>query len=249
MLKTSPNLTLCVLDFANFVVGIGAFVVIGVLTPISVAFQIDQGGASWVLTSYSLVYAFTSPILVAVTGTVDRQRILTIGLALFMSGALCAVLAPNFVLLLAARAVMAVGGGLVTPVAASIAVALVDPAMRGKALAIVFGGLTLSQVLGVPLGAWLGYAFGWQTAFIGVVLLSLLGLILILLLLPRGISTAGTTLETLISVFEQPHLVIGVLLTALPLWRGFCSRAFLGPQPVCYLVAMRLSECTMGNIP
>ena len=207
----------------------GAFVVIGVLTPIASGFQIDKAEASWVLTSYALVYAFTSPILVAVTGAFDRRRILMIGLAIFLLGALAAALAPSFALLLVARAIMALGGGLITPIAASMAVALVDPTLRGKALAKVFGGLTLAQVLGVPVGAWLGYAFGWQTAFLGVIALSALGPVLVLQFVPVGIATAPTTLKTLVSAFEHPHLIVAVFFTALFMGGLYTIYTFLGP--------------------
>ena len=157
ILAGPPKGLLALLALANFVIGMGAFVVVGILTPFAADMDISTATAGWLMTAYALVYAVASPPLVALTGGLDRKTVLLTGLALFGLGAAAAALAPSFAAVLAARALMAVGGGLVTPVCASVAVGLTPPADRGRALATVFGGLTLAQVLGVPVGAWLGY--------------------------------------------------------------------------------------------
>jgi DHA1 family inner membrane transport protein len=203
------------LAFANFAVGMGAFVVVGVLTPVATAFAISSADAGWMMTAYALVYTVASPILVALSGKVDRQRVLTAGLVLFLMGALLAALAPTYSILLVARMVMALGGGLVTPVIATIAVAMSSPETRGAVLSRVFFGLTLSQVIGVPVGAWLGYALGWQSAFAIVAVLTALSLVLIIRSLPRGIVTPSASLASLGALLVTPRLVLAVLFTAL----------------------------------
>jgi MFS transporter, DHA1 family, inner membrane transport protein len=188
---------LLILSVANFVIGMGAYVVIGVLSPIAADFAIPASAAGWLMTAYALVYALASPILVALTGSLDRGRVLLAGMTLFALGALGADMAPSFLTLLAARGLMAVGGGLVTPVAASIGAALVPAEERGKALATVFGGLTLAQVFGVPAGAWLGFAYGWRATFIAVALLAALGALALARFAPRAIKAPTATLATL----------------------------------------------------
>lgn len=225
----TPRTLLFLLAFANFVVGMGAFVVVGVLSPLADAFGIDKGTAGWVLTAYALVYAVASPVLVALSGALDRRTVLAAGFALFLAGAAGAALAPSFALLLVARAVMAVGAGLITPVAASIGVALVEPQARGRALATVFGGLTLSQVLGVPVGAWAGYAYGWHAAFFGVVGLSVLALAAVLWAVPRGLKVPLTSLATLGAVLVRPRLVAAVGFTVLFIAGLYNLYTYLGP--------------------
>jgi MFS transporter, DHA1 family, inner membrane transport protein len=206
---------LLLLAFANFVIGIGAFVVIGVLSPIAGAFDVSKADAGWVMTAYGLIYAASSPPLVALTGRFDRALVIVGGLVIFLFGSLLAAIAPSFGMLLLARALMAVGAGVVTPVAASIAAALVAPERRGRALATVFGGFTLAQVFGVPAGAWLGYTFGWRTAFWAVALLSVVAAAILFKLAPRRLNVPPTSLRTLGEVLATPRFDLAIGLTAL----------------------------------
>jgi MFS transporter, DHA1 family, inner membrane transport protein len=221
---------LLILAFANFVIGMGAFVVIGVLTPVAQAFGVDKASAGWLMTIYALVYALASPVLVSTSGAADRRRVLLVGMGLFAAGALLAALAPRFELLLLARALMAVGGGLVTPVAATVGVAQVPPAARGRALATVFGGLTLAQVVGVPVGAWLGYALGWQAAFWVVLGLTLLALLALHRVLRAGIAVPPVSGATLLAVLGTPRLMGAVLFTALFIGALYTVYTFMAPM-------------------
>ena len=235
-MNASTSRQLWLLALANFVIGMGAFVVVGVLSPVSLAFGVDRAQAGALMSVYAATYAVTSPLLVAATGRLDRRRLLSIGLALFALGSLAAALAPSFALLLAARALMALGGGLVTPVAASIGVALAGPGQQGKALSIVFGGLTLAQVLGIPAGAWLGYALGWQAAFVAVTVLSVLGLAAIVMALPTGIAVPVATLASLGTVLRSGRLMVAIIFTTL----------FMGALYVCYTFVAPLLETVYG---
>jgi DHA1 family inner membrane transport protein len=226
---TVASLRLLVLSVANFAVGMGAFVVIGVLSPIASDFSIGKGEAGWVMTVYAIVYAVASPLLVSLSGRADRTSVLLAGLLLFILGAALAAFAPGFAYLLGARAVMALGGALVTPVAASVGVALVAPEHRGRALAIVFGGLTLAQALGVPAGAWLGYAFGWRVTFEVVAVLSLVAGVALVRLLPRGIAVPSVSLATLGTVLASPRLVLAIAFTALFIGAIYVPYTYLAP--------------------
>ena len=194
---------LWLLALANFAVGMGAFVVIGILSPVAADLGITQARAGSLLTTYAVVYALSSPILVALTGRIDPVWALVAGMLAFSLGALAAAFSPNLRAVLAARCAMAVGAGIVTPVAASVAVALASAAQRGRALSIVFGGLTLAQAVGVPLGAWLGYAFGWRVAFGVVVVLGVLSTLAFIARLPRGIRVPVASLRLLVGVLSS----------------------------------------------
>jgi predicted MFS family arabinose efflux permease len=116
--------TLWLLSLANFAVGMGAFVVIGILSPVAADLGISKSQAGSLLTVYAVVYALSSPLLVALTGRVDRTWALVGGMATFSAGALVAALSGGLQTVLLARCVMALGAGIVTPVAASVGVAL-----------------------------------------------------------------------------------------------------------------------------
>jgi predicted MFS family arabinose efflux permease len=159
---------------------------------------------------------------------VARRGLLLAGVVVFALGALAAALAPTWPALLGARALMAIGAGLVTPVAASVAVALARPEERGRALSLVFGGLTLAQVLGVPAGAWLGYAFGWPLAFATVAALSCLAAWL-LRGLPADLQSPATDLSALVRVLRSGRLTLAVSFTGLFIGGIYCVYTFLAP--------------------
>lgn len=213
---------------ANFAVGLGAFVVIGILTPLAQGLGIDRAAAGALMTTYAVVYAVSSPVLVALTGRVERRVLLVASLLLFAAGALAAVFAPSLGVLHGARVLMALGGGLLTPVAASTAVAMVPASERGRALATVFGGLTLAQALGVPVGSWLGYALGWRAAFAVVAGVTLAVALALRLRMPTGIAVPVVDLRALGRTLARPRLVLAVSFTGLFIGGLYVVYTYLG---------------------
>lgn len=203
------------LSAANFAIGMGAFVVIGILTPIARDFDLTTDQAGVAMTAYAVAYAVGSPLLVALTGGVARRVVLAAGLAVFALAALLAVLAPNAEALFAARVLAALGAGVVTPVAAGVAAAASAPEARGKALAAAFFGLTLAQVLGVPAGAWIGYTFGWRAVFGLTACLTLASLIAVWFLVPRSMPFQVNSLRSLGAALSDLRSVLAVMFTAL----------------------------------
>ncbi|MEL7092077.1 MAG: MFS transporter, partial [Pseudomonadota bacterium] len=175
----------------------GAFVVIGLIEPAAVDFDVTPGAAGALMTAYAVAYAVLSPLLVSLTGRMGRRRVMALGLGLFALAALTSAIAPTLTVLAAARVLAAAGAGMFTPVAAAVAAALYPAERRARVLAAVFFGLTLAQVLGVPVGAWVAYSFGWRWAFWVVVALALPALVVIWLCVPRGLSFQPVTLVDL----------------------------------------------------
>jgi predicted MFS family arabinose efflux permease len=221
--------TLWLLSLANFAVGMGAFVVIGILSPVAADLGVGKAQAGSLMTVYAVVYALSSPLLVAITGRTDRTWALVGGMATFSAGALAAALSSDLQAVLLARCVMALGAGVVTPVAASVGVALAGAEGRGRALAVIFGGLTLAQALGVPMGAWLGYAYGWRTAFGVVVLLGTVSAVAFALRLPRGIQVPVATLASLAGALTSVRQSVAVSFTALFIGALYVFYTFLAP--------------------
>jgi len=220
---------LLLLAAANFATGMGALGVVGLVGPVGADFALSPAEAAWMMSLYALVYAVAAPCLVSLTGALDRARVLVAGLTLFGLGALAAALAPGFTVLLLARASMAIGGALVTPVAASVGVALSQPERRGRALALVYSGLTLAQALGVPACAWLAYAYGWRSAFLVVAALALPMAALLAWRLPRGIAVPPVGLRTLGAVLATPRLLLALGFTVLFLGGAYAFHTYIGP--------------------
>ncbi len=217
------------LSVSNFVIGMGAFMIIGLLEPLAEGLQISTARAGTVLTTYAVTYAILSPILVSVTGGIGRRRVLAAGLALFGLGCALPVLIPSEVALHISRILAAAGAGLFTPVAAAVAAGLSAPERRAKALAAVFFGMTMSQILGLPVGSFVAYTFGWRAAFAVVLVLLLPCLWLVWTIVPRGLSFQPVTLRDLGRVMRNGRLMLAAGFTTSFLMAGYVVNTFLAP--------------------
>ena len=224
------------LSTANFVIGMGAFVVIGTLGPLARDLGLSPAVAGGVMTSYALAYAVLSPLLVSATGAFGRRRVMTLGLAVFALGAAASALAPDAGWLFAARALAAAGAGLTTPVIAAVAAGLAPPERRGQVLAQVFLGLTVAMVLGVPAGSWVAYAYGWRASFWIVALLAAAMAAALWVGVPRGLRFQPVALRDLGAVLGDGRMMLAIGFTA----------TFLGAIYVPFTYLSPLLEETMG---
>jgi predicted MFS family arabinose efflux permease len=202
------------LAVATFAIGTEAFVISGLLPAISSELQISIAATGQLVTVYALTYAVGSPVLAVAFNNLDRRTVLTLALGCFITSNVLAVLATSFATLLAARMLMAVGAGLCTPTAMAVAVAITTPERRGRAIALVTSGLTMSTVLGVPLGTWIGSLYGWRATFILVAVLGAVALAGLLLGLPRGLPRHTATLGQRLAVARHSAILHALLVTA-----------------------------------
>lgn len=223
------RLVIGVLSASNFVIGMAAFVVIGLLNPLSQDLSLTASQAGWIMTTYALAYAVLSPLLVSLTGGIGRRRVLALGLGLVALASLASALAPTAELLNLARVLAAAGSGMFTPVAAAVAAGLSPPERRGRALATVFIGLTLAQVLGVPAGSFIAYTFGWRFAFGIVALLALPCLYLIWTRIPKGLSFQTVSLRDLGQTLRNGPIMLAVLFTTSFLSAIYVVYTYLAP--------------------
>ncbi len=230
----------------NLVIGTGAFVISGILAPIGDDLHISVAAAGQAMTAYALATAVLAPIALIATGGWPRRRALCFAMLVFAAGNLLCALASSLAVLLVGRVLMGVGA-MFTPIAAGIAVALVEPARRGRALSLVFLGISLSYVIGVPLGAWLGLRYGWQVPVVTVVVASVLGAAALAWLLPRDIEAPSASLSNLGSVLRDPAVLWTLSLTLLYFVAIFVVFSYIGPvlQALFPMSAERLSVTLM----
>jgi len=219
---------LYLLALCNLVIGTGAFVPAGILANIAASLNISVAAAGQVMTVYALATAVLAPLALVLTGHWPRRRALWVGMALFALGNGVCALADALPMLLVGRALMGVGA-MFTPVAASIAVALVEPQRRGRALALVFIGISMSYVIGVPLGAWIGLRHGWHVPLAGVAVLALVMVGLLLAWLPRKIAAPGASFKGLAALLAQAAVLWTLALTLLYFTAIFLVFAYIGP--------------------
>ena len=177
----------------NLVIGSGAFVLTGILQPMALELGIHIAAAGQVMTAYAIATAVLAPLLILLTAKWPRKRAIQLGLGLFAAGNLVSALSASLALLLMGRVLMG-AGAMFTAAVAAYAVTLVAPALRGRALSTVFLGMSISYAVALPIGAWLGFEYGWHTPVWLCAAASLAALLAASVLLPKGVVTFSTVM-------------------------------------------------------
>lgn len=212
----------------NLVIGTGAFVLSGILQSVAQSLQVSVAVAGQVTTAYALTSALVAPLLLIATGKWPRKHAMLLALALFTGGSVVSALAPSFDVLLLGRLLMGTGS-VFSALSAGVAVALVPPERRGRALSLTFLGISLSYAAGVPLGAWLGLTYGWQLPVWLVAGACVLMMALLALLLPRHIAAPGASFAGIGSAVRQWPVLRVWMRTLLYFIAIFSVFAYAGP--------------------
>jgi len=182
--KSLP-IPLLALALSSFAIGTTEFVIMGLLPQVASNLHVDIPTAGWLVSGYALGVFIGAPIMAILTQKLPHRSALMALMGIFILGnALCA-LAPSYGFLMMARVVTALCHGAFFGIGAVEAASLVAPEKRGQAIALMFTGLTLANVLGVPLGTALGQAAGWRMTFWAVTVIGVASLISLFMLLPR----------------------------------------------------------------
>jgi predicted MFS family arabinose efflux permease len=212
----------------NIAIGTQSFVFAGLLSELAGDLEVSIGTAGLLVPASSLTFAVTAPFAASLVSKIERKRVLVAGLILLaLCNALCAV-APSFAWLFALRVL----GGIVTGFVGSLATiavpSLVPPERRGRAFAVVVGGLTVALVLGVPLGSVVGGYFGWRATFEYSALVCLLSVPLIVFGVPRTDPLPGP--RAAFAPLFRSHAILRVFgLTVLGFASAFTIVSYLGP--------------------
>lgn len=213
----SSDASLYWLALGTFAVGTEGHMIAAILPRISADLVVSVGTAGQLVTIFALTYALSSPILTAFMGHFDRRRLLLAAMAAFAVTNVLAAIAPTYGSLAIARVLLAISAGLYVPNANALGSALVAPEKRGRALAIVSGGLGVAVAIGVPLGSLIGDTFGWRVAFVGVAVLAAVAFVGLLNGLPAdvGKGLAVMTLRERLLVVRQPGALVALVQTTL----------------------------------
>ncbi|WP_032984067.1 MFS transporter, partial [Cronobacter condimenti] len=180
-------LALLALTISAFAIGTTEFVIVGLVPTIAQQLSVTLPSAGLLVSVYALGVAVGAPVLTALTGTMPRKQLLTGLMVLFTIGNLLAWLAPDYETLILARLLTGLAHGVFFSVGSTIATSLVPKEKAASAIAIMFGGLTVALVTGVPLGTFIGQHFGWRETFLAVSALGVVALVSSLILVPKEI--------------------------------------------------------------
>lgn len=225
----SAALALLALAAASFGIGTTEFVIMGLLPEMAADLGVGIPKAGLLVSGYALSVTFGSPLVAAALSRLDRRRALLVLVALFILGNVLCALAPDYRLLMLARIVTALCHGAFFGLGAVVAADLVPPHRKASAIAIMFTGLTLANVLGVPFGTALGHAYGWRATFWAVVGIGFVAAAALVAWLPRDLARDGGSLLSEMRALRRTQVVLAMLLSVLASASLFSVFTYVAP--------------------
>lgn len=220
---------LAALTLATFGIGTGEYVIMGLLPELAAELHVSIPRAGWLVSAYAMGVVAGGPVMALATANAPRKPALQGLLVLFVAGNVACALAPSYEFLLGARVLTALCHGTFFGIASVVAAGLAAPERRSRAIATVFMGITLANMLGVPAGTALGQAFGWRSTFWAVGGIGCAALIALTLGLPRAIPIDARSPFQEIRALRRPAELIGLLLSTLTSASLFCVFTYIAP--------------------
>ncbi|MDL9997940.1 MFS transporter [Variovorax sp. J22P240] len=223
-------IALLALTISAFAIGTTEFVIVGLIPTIAADLQIGLPSAGLLVSLYALGVAVGAPVLTALTGRLPRKALLLGLMALFTLGNLLAWKSPGYESLIAARVLTGLAHGVFFSIGSTIATGLVPKEKAASAIAIMFTGLTVALVTGVPLGTFIGQHFGWRETFLAVSGLGLVAFVGSAFFVPNNIRhTPPASLAQQFRVLAEPRLLMVYAKTAIGYGGSFIPFTFLAP--------------------
>lgn len=230
MKKISPSLTLLALAINAFAIGSTEFISVGLMPMIVNTFNISLSQAGLTVSLYALGVTVGAPLLTILTGTWNRKTLMVSIMGLFILGNLLSAFAPTFLLLLVGRVLASLAHGIFMSISTVIAADVVRPEKRASAIALMFTGLTVATVIGVPLGTFIGQHSNWHMSFVFIVVIGLIGLIATSILVPKGLPIPGKiNLSGLARIFTNKSILMSLFITAFGYGGTFSAYTYLTP--------------------
>lgn len=249
---------LLALALGAFGIGTTEFVIVGLLPDVADDLSVSIPSAGMLVTGYALGVVVGAPLMTAAGTRLPRKTMLMVLMAVFVVGNLICGLAPDYGVLMAGRLVAALCHGAFFGIGSVAAADLVAPGRKASAVALMFTGLTIANVLGVPLGTLLGQHFGWRSTFWAVTALGAAGALSIAALVPHQSRDAVAGLRGELAMFRHPQVWLAILTTTLGFAGVFASFTYLAPMmtglagysasAVSWLLVLFGLGLTVGNI-
>jgi DHA1 family inner membrane transport protein len=223
-------LALLALAIGAFGIGTTEFVIMGLLPEVAADYGVSIPTAGFLVTGYALGVVLGAPLMTVLGTRISRKRMLMLLMGLFTAGNVISAVAPVFGVMLAGRIVASLAHGAFFGIGAVVAAGLVAPAKKAGAIAMMFTGLTVANVVGVPLGTLVGQNFGWRTTFLVVAGLGVLGLLGIAGLLPEQPRPEGVRLRHELAAFRNVQVLLAMAMTVLGFGGVFAAVTYITPM-------------------
>ncbi|ROR44143.1 MFS transporter [Kitasatospora cineracea] len=223
-------LALLALAIGAFGIGTTEFVIMGLLPEVASDFGVGIPTAGLLVTGYAAGVVVGAPLMTVLGTRISRKRMLMLLMVLFTAGNLLSALAPGFGVMLAGRIVASLAHGAFFGIGSVVAAELVAPEKKAGAIATMFTGLTVANIVGVPLGTFIGQQIGWRTTFAAVAALGVVGLLGIARLVPELPRPAGAHLRRELAAFRNAQVVLAMGMTVLGFGGVFAAITYIKPM-------------------
>ncbi|QWW66608.1 MFS transporter [Rhizobium sp. WYJ-E13] len=251
-------LALLVLALSSFAIGTTEFVIMGLLPEVAADLSVTIPEAGWLVTGYALAVAIGAPVMAVSTAKLKRRSALIMLMAFFIAGNLLCAIAPNYWVLMIARIVTALCHGAFFGIGSVVAANLVSEDRKARAVALMFTGLTLANVLGVPLGTAIGQAYGWRSTFWVVTAIGIVTIAGLIAILPKDRQEEQSSILREIAALRNGRLWMALSVTVFfsasmftlftyiaPLLRDVTG---ISPEGVTWTLFLMGIGLTVGNL-
>ncbi|MFD1557491.1 MFS transporter [Paraburkholderia silviterrae] len=222
-------LPILALALSAFAIGTTEFVIMGILPDVAHSLSVSIPSAGLLVSGYALGVAVGAPLLAVLTSRMPRKWALLLLMGIFIVGNILCAVAPDYTSLMIARVITSFAHGSFFGIGSVVAASLVAQDKRASAVALMFTGLALANVLGVPLGTFIGQAIGWRAAFWAVAGAGVLAAIALVALVPDRREGAAPGLAHEVGVLKQPQVWLALLMTVLGFGGVFAVFTYIAP--------------------
>ncbi|SUM78403.1 sugar transport protein [Staphylococcus saprophyticus] len=201
------------LAIGAFAIGMTEFVIMGLLPNIARDFDVTVSQAGQLITGYALGVAIGGPIIVMLTIKWNRKYLLIVLMGIFIIGNLTASFSPNYGFMMTSRIITSLAHGSFFGIGSILAASMVRPEKRASAMALMFMGLSMSNILGVPFGTLIGQNFGWPMTFIIISIIGALALIGIIIFVPMQRETIKSSILNELQILKEKRLWLTLAVT------------------------------------
>ncbi|WP_141433885.1 MFS transporter [Bacillus sp. 03113] len=229
-MSTKVYIGLLSLAVSAFAIGTTEFVIVGLLQTIADDLSITVTKSGALISGYAIAIAVGTPVITVITGRVPKKAFLLILMAIFTLGNLLSALAGSYELLMFSRVVTAISHGVFFAIAAIVATDIVPDNKKGTAISIMFTGLTVATIVGVPLGTYIGQHFGWRATFGTVAFLGLIAFIVNIFAIDK-VKNQGNppTFKDVGELIKNQRILLALLMTAFGFGGTFALFTYLSP--------------------
>ena len=223
-------IALYALTVGAFGIGVTEFIIMGLLIDVGNDLGVSIATAGLLISGYALGVVFGAPVLTALTARWPRKAVLIALMLIFIAGNAACALAPTYETLMAARLLTALAHGTFFGVGSVVATGLVAPDRQASAIAVMFTGLTVANIIGVPFGTWLGQEYGWRMSFWAVTVVGVVALAVLAAFLPRDSRPPeASDWRSDLATMRRPSVVAGLLTTVLGYAGVFTIFTYIAP--------------------